>query len=121
MAEEVGFEPTVPVTRDGGFQDRCLKPLDHSSDWTHFQRDAAAVNFDQSIVTSSVIFSRSLRVRRSSETDSVSGTVTSLTSPSVAGRSFSAAGALPMSGKYRDCPPAAESRWRRSRHRHPSV
>jgi hypothetical protein len=31
MAEEVGFEPTVPVTRYGGFQDRCLKPLDHSS------------------------------------------------------------------------------------------
>ena len=31
LAEEVGFEPTVPVTRDGGFQDRCLKPLDHSS------------------------------------------------------------------------------------------
>jgi hypothetical protein len=31
LAEEVGFEPTVPVTRYGGFQDRCLKPLDHSS------------------------------------------------------------------------------------------
>ena len=31
LAEEVGFEPTVPVTRYGGFQDRCLKPLGHPS------------------------------------------------------------------------------------------
>ena len=31
VAEEVGFEPTVPVTRHGGFQDRCIQPLCHSS------------------------------------------------------------------------------------------
>jgi hypothetical protein len=27
----VGFEPTVPVTRDSGFQDRHHKPLGHPS------------------------------------------------------------------------------------------
>jgi hypothetical protein len=47
MAEEVGFEPTVPVTRDGGFQDRCLKPLDHSSGWTIIQPEERKVNFDR--------------------------------------------------------------------------
>src|SRR5882672_2735213 len=83
LAEEVGFEPTVPVTRYGGFQDRCLKPLGHSSGMQHrlqivFQRFAAVMNFDQSMVTSSVIFSRSLRQRRSSAIVSLSGTVTSL-------------------------------------------
>ena len=31
MAEGVGFEPTVPVPRDSGFQDRRLKPLGHPS------------------------------------------------------------------------------------------
>ena len=46
VAEEVGFEPTVPVTRDGGFQDRCLKPLDHSSGWTIIQPEGRRVNFD---------------------------------------------------------------------------
>ena len=38
-AEGVGFEPTVPVTRDSGFQDRHLKPLGHpspASDYTVF-------------------------------------------------------------------------------------
>jgi hypothetical protein len=45
MAEEVGFEPTVPVTRDGGFQDRCLKPLDHSSGWKIIQPEERKSNF----------------------------------------------------------------------------
>lgn len=30
MAERVGFEPTEAVNL-AGFQDRCLKPLDHLS------------------------------------------------------------------------------------------
>jgi hypothetical protein len=46
VAEEVGFEPTVPVTRDGGFQDRCLKPLDHSSGWTIIQPEDGGPNFE---------------------------------------------------------------------------
>ena len=46
MAEEVGFEPTVPVTRDGGFQDRCLKPLDHSSGWRMIQPEERESNFE---------------------------------------------------------------------------
>ena len=45
MAEEVGFESTVPVTRDGGFQDRCLKPLDHSSGWEIIQPEERKLNF----------------------------------------------------------------------------
>ena len=45
LAEEVGFEPTVPVTRDGGFQDRCLKPLDHSSGWSRLQPEERGLNF----------------------------------------------------------------------------
>ena len=46
LAEEVGFEPTVPVTRDGGFQDRCLKPLDHSSGWKTIQPEEREMNFE---------------------------------------------------------------------------
>ena len=31
VAEGVGFEPTIHREADAGFQDRCLKPLDHPS------------------------------------------------------------------------------------------
>lgn len=31
VAEGVGFEPTRPETRSGGFQDRCDQPLCHPS------------------------------------------------------------------------------------------
>ena len=31
MAERVGFEPTVPMNRDNGFQDRRVQPLCHLS------------------------------------------------------------------------------------------
>ena len=31
VAEGVGFEPTVPVSRNNGFQDRHHKPLGHPS------------------------------------------------------------------------------------------
>jgi hypothetical protein len=32
MVERVGFEPTIPVSRDDGFQDRCFQPLSHLSE-----------------------------------------------------------------------------------------
>ena len=31
-AEGVGFEPTVPIARDSGFQDRRIRPLCHPSE-----------------------------------------------------------------------------------------
>lgn len=34
LAEGVGFEPTVPANRHGGFQDHCHKPLGHPSRYT---------------------------------------------------------------------------------------
>ncbi len=32
LAEGVGFEPTVPIARDSGFQDRPVRPLRHPSE-----------------------------------------------------------------------------------------
>ena len=31
LEERVGFEPTIPITRDNGFQDRRIQPLCHLS------------------------------------------------------------------------------------------
>ena len=31
MEERVGFEPTIPISRDNGFQDRRFRPLSHLS------------------------------------------------------------------------------------------
>lgn len=31
MEERVGFEPTIPITRNNGFQDRRFRPLSHLS------------------------------------------------------------------------------------------
>lgn len=31
MEERVGFEPTIPIPRDNGFQDRRIRPLCHLS------------------------------------------------------------------------------------------
>jgi hypothetical protein len=36
MAEGVGFEPTREREPPGGFQDRCLKPLGHPSNYNIF-------------------------------------------------------------------------------------
>ena len=39
VAEGVGFEPTRDLATPGGFQDRCLKPLGHPSNylsWLNF-------------------------------------------------------------------------------------
>jgi hypothetical protein len=29
----VGFEPTIEVAPDAGFQDRCVQPLRHPAGW----------------------------------------------------------------------------------------
>ncbi len=31
LEEREGFEPSIPITRDNGFQDRRFKPLSHLS------------------------------------------------------------------------------------------
>lgn len=31
MEERVGFEPTIPISRNNGFQDRRIQPLCHLS------------------------------------------------------------------------------------------
>lgn len=31
LEERVGFEPTIPFSRDNGFQDRRFRPLSHLS------------------------------------------------------------------------------------------
>ena len=36
MEERVGFEPTIPISQNNGFQDRRIRPLCHLSNRTNF-------------------------------------------------------------------------------------
>ena len=53
-AEGVGFEPTVPGTRDGGFQDRYHKPLGHPSTASGLYPAAATKSSSANILQTSV-------------------------------------------------------------------